>query len=166
MELNDQKELFSKAYVHAVAAVAGYATYEPYPDRESVDLGIAAVGGSGTYRSPRLELQLKCTSPESLEQSWLTYPLKRKNYDELIATNLQVPRILVVVAVPGDVVEDWLLHSEEHMFLRRCAYWHSLRGMPETTNDYAVSIRIPRKNFFSPDELRQLMSLVAARGYV
>ncbi|MCP4592034.1 MAG: hypothetical protein GY842_14965 [bacterium] len=57
MEPNQQLEQLSRAYVRAVAAVAGLAVYEPDVDHDSVDLGLAARGGPGVLRSPRLELQ-------------------------------------------------------------------------------------------------------------
>jgi hypothetical protein len=41
VDLNAQKEQFSRAYVFAVAAVAGYATYTPSVDDDSFDLWIA-----------------------------------------------------------------------------------------------------------------------------
>src|SRR5581483_7510794 len=62
MDLSQKKQEFSNAYVKAVAAVCGYATHQPSVDDDSVDLGIAARGGGGTVRSPKLDLQLKCTA--------------------------------------------------------------------------------------------------------
>ena len=56
MHLDQQKEQFSKAFVHAVATIAGYGTYQPAVDDDSIDLGIAARGGLHTTRRPRLEL--------------------------------------------------------------------------------------------------------------
>ena len=53
--------------MQAVTAAAGYNVYKPEVDDDSVDLGIAARGGKGTFRSPKLELQLKCTSIDVLK---------------------------------------------------------------------------------------------------
>jgi len=47
MTLDGRKEAFSRAYVEAVAAVAGYGAYRPTVDDDSVDLDIAARGGGG-----------------------------------------------------------------------------------------------------------------------
>ena len=74
MDLNQQKEQFSRAYVQAVAAAAGFATYIPDVDDDSIDMGIAA-GGKESRRRPRLELQLKCTAGKSF--SWLAGRSKR-----------------------------------------------------------------------------------------
>jgi hypothetical protein len=132
MDLNDQKELFSKAYVRAVAARSGYTAHEPELDRDSVDLEIAAIAGSGTYRSPKLDLQLKCTSRDIVDATHVKFPLKIKNYDDLRLPNYQVPRILVVVVVPGRI-HDWLAQSEDELVLRHCGYWVSLRGREESS---------------------------------
>jgi len=162
MHLNQRKELFSRAYVHAVTAVAGYSTYAPSVDDDSIDLGIAEAGGSGTLKSPRLELQLKCTSGDDGEGDTLAFPLKRKNYDDLRA-HVLVPRILLVVTVPSDDTKDWLQHGDEEMVLRRCGLWVSLQGQPSSENEASVTVHLPRINVFSPDALRSLMARVAER---
>ena len=96
MEINQQKEQFSDTYVRAVASVAGYSLYKTNVDDDGGDLGIAARGGTGPLLSPRLELQLKCTSRDLINSSWVRYPLNLKNYNDL-RINVLVPRILVVV---------------------------------------------------------------------
>jgi len=62
MDLSLQEEQFSRAFVHAVASVAGLVQYRPEADDDSVDVGFALRGGNGTVRSPRPEAQLKCSS--------------------------------------------------------------------------------------------------------
>jgi len=37
MDINQQKEQFSNAYIQAVASVAGYSLYKPNVDDDSVD---------------------------------------------------------------------------------------------------------------------------------
>jgi len=134
MNESQMKEEFSNAYLRAVAAVAGFTCYKPEPDTDSVDWGIAAVGGKGTTMSPKVELQLKCTGRDMMDGDEIKYPLKMKNYDDLRAENYQVPRILVVVMVPKESAE-WLVHSEEQLAMRHCGYWVSLRGMAQVPND-------------------------------
>ena len=163
MDQNLQKEQFSNAYVRAVAATAGYALYKPEVDDDSVDWGIAATAGKGTTRSPKIELQLKCTSRDLLDDGNLRYPLKVKNYNELRPENYQVPRILVVVRVPSQVVE-WLRHSEESLAMYHCGYWVSIRGCDETSNTDAVTVAIPRKQQFTVENLRDIMVRVGEGG--
>jgi len=164
VDTNHKKEQFANAYVRAVAAVSGYTCYKPEPDTDSVDWGIAAIGGNGTRRSPRLELQLKCTAHGSFgDDNCLHYPLKLKNYNDLRPSNLMVPRLLVVVTIPEDI-SDWLVQSEDQMILRRCGYWLSLKGLPDTTNENKVTVPLPRSNIFSVESLNAMMSRIENGG--
>ena len=163
MDPNQQKEQFSNAYVRAVAATAGYTLYKPEVDDDSVDWGIAATAGKGTTRSPKIELQLKCTSRDLWDDGNLKYPLKVKNYNELRPENYQVPRILVVVLVPNQVAE-WLSHSEESLVMYKCGYWVSIRGWDETSNKDTVTVPIPRKRQFTVENLKDIMVRVGDGG--
>lgn len=100
MDPSQQKEQFSIAWVRTVVSVAGYAVYQTSVDDDSVDLGIAMRGGRGTVRSPRLEVQLKCTAAPNWQSDLMRFPLKRKNYDDLRVDNVLAPRMLIVVCVP------------------------------------------------------------------
>ena len=159
MDINQQKEQFSITYIRAIAAVAGYSLYRPEIDNDSVDLGILSRGGTGKIFSPRLELQLKCTARDVLEKNSIKYPLIIKNYHDLRINSL-VPRILVIVLVP-EKVTDWIKQTEEELCLRYCAYWISLRGMPDTTNTTNVTIEIPRSNQFTPDALQTIIQRIS-----
>ena len=163
MDMGSQKEQFSIAYARAVASVAGYAAAKFDVDDDSVDLSLAERGGKGTVRSPRLDLQLKCTEQDIMRDDHLAFALGIKNYDDLRPENVLVPRILVVVLVP-DRVDDWLAQSEEELALRRCGYWVSLRGMPGTNNSTSVTIDIPRSQMFTPAVLRDIMERVGNGG--
>jgi hypothetical protein len=163
MHVTQQKEQFSNAYLRAVAATAGYNVYKPEVDDDSVDWGIGARGGGGTVRSPKLELQLKCTSRNVLQHECVVFPLERKNYDELRFDDYQVPRILVVVLVP-DQVADWLVQSEESLVLHCCGYWLSLRGRDELANAETVTVHLPRTQIFSVDGLTEMMMRIAKGG--
>lgn len=163
MDINAQKEQFSQAYVQAVAAVAGYNWSQPSVDDDSVDLTLAAKGGGGITRSPKLDLQLKCHALATPAESCFSFALKIKNYEDLRGDNVQVPRILVIVLVPDDVT-DWLNHTEEEVALRRSGYWVSLRGDPPTTNTATVSVTVSRSQQFSPDGLRGIMQRIESGG--
>ena len=62
--LEDCKEYYSKAYIRAVAAAAGYAVDQPEFDKDSRDLVVHASGASGTLQRPALDVQAKCTEHE------------------------------------------------------------------------------------------------------
>ncbi len=120
MDLSQRKEQFSRAYIHAIATVAGFTLYEPKVDDESVDLGIAGRIASDIPRPPRLEIQLKCTSDKIIKGKDIVFSLKRKNYDDLRHDDLIVPRLLVVLVVPRKD-DDWLTHNETETTIRHCA---------------------------------------------
>src|SRR5688572_25436971 len=110
-------------------------------------------------RSPRIELQLKCSARQIVSEDSVRFPLKLKNYTDLRRTGLLVPRFLLVVIVPQDL-KDWLLHSEEELVLRHCGYWLSLCGRPAITNEDAVTVHLPRSNCFTPEALDGIMKRV------
>jgi hypothetical protein len=163
MQLNMQKQEFSKAYARAVASVCGYAEYIPAVDDDSVDIGLALTGGGGSTRSPRLEIQLKCTSTAIPAAGDLSFPLPVKNYEDLRADDVLVPRILVVVHVP-ESPRDWLDHRDLETLLKYCAHWLSLRGWRQTTNESTVTVPIPRDNRFTKDSLLAIMSRIGNGG--
>ena len=155
MDINEQKQQFSVALVRAVAAVCGLAYATPDTDDDSIDATIALRGGGGTVRSPKLDVQLKCSSVVDSSGDEMSYPLPIKNYNELRAVDVMVPRILVVVLVP-DGLMDWLQWTEQQFTLRKCAYWLSLRGKPETENTSSVTVRLLRLQPFHSHALTDI----------
>lgn len=158
VDINIQKEEFSYSYIHAIASTAGYSfQLAPRPlDMDGIDGIIAASASSGSMRRPRLEVQVKCTSRDVLDNEGIKYPLRVKNYDDLRYDDPYISRILVVVLVP-DNPDDWLQQSEAELCLRRCGYWVSLRGQPAMPNQTSVTASIPRKNIFNTNALTMIM---------
>lgn len=162
MNRNEQKQQLSIAYVHAIAAQAGFACQVKIPDEESVDVLISASGRvheTSVVGSPRLELQLKASSRLTLNPDSLPFALPRKNYDDLRGDSL-VPKLLVVLMLPRDVGE-WLDVDEERMIVKRSAYWTSLYGRPSSDNASTVTIPIPRAQRFTVDQSRNLMTRIS-----
>jgi hypothetical protein len=159
---NEQKQQLSVAYVHAIAARAGYTCQVQVVDDDSVDVLIGARGyvdDRATVRSPRIEVQLKATSSARLERDYVTFRLPVKNYRELAGKTL-IPRLLVVLVLPKQQAE-WLETTEECMISRRCAYWLSLDALAETANTSSITVRLPRSQQFTVDQLRGLMERVS-----
>lgn len=163
MELSLRKEQFSNAFVHAAAAVAGFSTSKPNVDDDSIDWTISQRGGNGAIKSPKLDLQLKCTGAPDFGQDHLRFAVSIKNYEDLRAENTQVPRILVVVTVPAEL-NDWLELNEEVLSLRKCAYWLSLRGHPPTENVETVTVMLPRTQRFDHASLGEMMNRIGDGG--
>lgn len=160
MDINAQKEQFSQAYVRAIAAVAGFAVAKPEVDDDSIDLSIKSRFHSVR---PQLDVQLKCTETLELADTQMGFPLKQKNYLDLSAPDVLVPRILVVLRVPADLTE-WIHQDEDQLHMRRCGYWVNLAGFPVTQNDTSTTIQVPRSNRFTADALRNMMSRIADGG--
>lgn len=160
MDLNRQKEEFSNAFIQAVASAAGYSVTRPSVDDDSVDWMVAQAGGEGLIRSPRLELQLKSSSRLDISEDTIPFPLKIKNYDDLRASNCLVPRILVVARLPSDV-EDWLELSDDQLILRYCAYWMSLHGHDEVSNESNVTVYVPVEQKFHVESLSAIMDKIS-----
>jgi hypothetical protein len=149
---NDREEELSRAYVSAVAAVAGYVTFQQNFDRDGVDIQIRA----GGLMRPSLDIQLKATiNLGEATEGVYRYPLKRRNYD-LLRGQTTIPRILVLLALP--VAEaDWLSVTPDLLMLRRCAFWVNLAGFPETQNTDSVTISVHSSNLFDVACLKGLM---------
>lgn len=161
MHITQQQEEFSRAFVHAVASAAGLKVQAgATPDDDSVDLTVSSRGPMGTLRSPRLDVQLKCTMADAPEGD-LTFPLKRKNYDDLRGpiVQFQVPRILVVVFVPEDVGQ-WVSDASDSLILRHTARWACLHGKPATSNTATVSVVLTGAQRFTVRELTAMMARV------
>jgi hypothetical protein len=105
---------------------------------------------------PSLGLQLKATInlAEPVDGAF-RFPLSRRNYD-LLRLPTQVPRLLVVLSLPRDD-EHWLRVTAEELVLRRCAFWASLSGQPDTKNKETITISIPAENRLDVESLRVLM---------
>ena len=124
----DRQEALSRAYASAIAAGAGYATYVPNIDRDSVDIGFMA----GGQMRPNIHAQLKATINLRRSGEFFKFSLKKKNYDDLRAQT-QIPRIVVVLALPKNET-SWLNVSVAKLVMKHCAYWASLRREPWPTS--------------------------------
>lgn len=148
----DVESALSIAYVHAIAAHAGYVCGEPPgPDRDSIDIQVA----SGGSMRPKLDIQLKASIQLCCLGDKFSYPLKIKNYNDL-RLETQTPRILVVLDLPQEK-ERWLTVSVDELIIRRAAYWVSLSGAQASSNIKSVTIHIPKRNIFDVDALSNLM---------
>lgn len=160
LSMSHAQEQFAKAFVLAVAALAGCSAAEPAPDVDDIDWTLSC---RLRPRRPKLDLQVKSWTRDTGTPEALHYPLQRKNYDGLVLTNLLIPRFLVLVLVPPQP-DDWLSVSPEQLVLRRCAFWCSLAGQPESENISTVTVQVPRANLFDVAAVTRLMQVINEGG--
>jgi len=109
-----------------------------------------------------LDIQAKSSTTPAVTNSQVLYDMEVKTYDDLRDPAVGCPRILVLLVLPQDEAA-WTEQNEDHLLLRQCAYWMSLKGMDSTTNTETIRVRIPRGNVFSVAALTQLMDKVRKR---
>jgi hypothetical protein len=164
---NDIKAELSYAYLHAVAARAGFGcevTGRP-SDNAGVDAYVRVkerLAENAKYTNFPFEVQLKATSKTpALEADrysfWLDDVVR---YDDLRAQSAPMPKILVVLFLPTDA-SQWLEHTNEGVVTRRCAYWVSLWNAPASGNQTGQTVYLPKSNVLSVDGLRSLAQRLA-----
>lgn len=94
-------------------------------DIGGIDIIISGEEQEYSLYPPRLEVQVKSTSTAVIDDEFIRYPLKLKNYNELRKSKTLVPKILVIILLPDNSAE-WVNQSSEELCLRRCGYWLSL----------------------------------------
>lgn len=164
MTQNHRQEALCRAYVQAVAALAGVGTSVPVPDY-GVDLSLRNIeqrGGRHLDTRLQLDLQLRSTTRANVSDTHVSYDLDVQTYDFLRELS-QVRCVLVVLVLPDDETL-WLSQSVEELIVRHCAYWHSLRGVNPTTAVSSVRITIPRSQVFSVDTVRAILNRLGQGG--
>lgn len=164
MYITAKKEQFSRAFMHALCAKGGLEFRSVEVDDDSVDHEVVANRSLGTkIRAPQLGVQLKCTETDDGNGDHLVFPLPMKNYDDLRDPRVHIPRILVVLAVP-EALDAWLNETTEQTAMRRCAYWASLRGMPDVSNETTRTVRLPRGQLMNSSTLLEIMKRIGDGG--
>ncbi len=154
-----QQEGFGDAFLLAVAGVAGCAVSLRRPDDDSVDWTLSC----RLPRRPKLDIQMKTWTGDDGTGEAMRYPLKRKNYHDLIIADTLVSRILVLVTLPHDLGE-WMSLLPDQLVLRRCGYWVSLFGRPPSDNEISVTVPVPRTNLLTPEALQGMMQRISDGG--
>jgi hypothetical protein len=165
---NNIKAELSYAYLHAVAARAGVACEVTgrHSDAVGVDATLRVSQPSAPFPMLKyfaIDVQLKATSQEpTLVEGWYSFWLPLDLYDRLRETAVDPPRLLAVLFLPADP-SQWLLHSEEALIARRCAYWVSLCGAPPSENKTGQTVYLPQANFLSVAALQALLERFARK---
>lgn len=158
---NIESEL-SYAYLHAVASHAGVACSvgSRHEDNNGIDATLTAWGpfaNGGYLTEVTIKVQLKATiavpADDGIAFSYFLNGVNR--YDDLRTETVSSARILIVLFLPADA-QEWLNHSADQLALRRCAYWQSLRGAPQTSNRSGATVKLPKNQMFNAQALNDL----------
>jgi Domain of unknown function (DUF4365) len=168
LSMNEMAAELSYAYLHAVASRAGFAC--EIAGRQSDRAGIDArlhikerLAPNAAFTDFPVEIQLKATSRSPvLQNEHYSYWLKSDHYEKLRNPGVWNLRLLVVLFLPEDQ-SQWLMHDEDGMVTRRCAYWVSLKGADPSDNATGQTVYVPRANRFSHDGLRALATKFACQ---
>ena len=166
-DLNLRKEALSYAYIDCIATTAGYEcqTKRRVMDNAGIDLTIEVPGEMLACLSPKVDVQVKCTSSDCINGDFIHFNLEVRNYDRLIDTRSIIPLILIVVLVSKNTT-DWIKNSANDDISTRLgagAYWISLKGEQSTDNTNTKTIKIPLSHRLSPEVLQEIMRKIAQR---
>jgi Domain of unknown function (DUF4365) len=164
---NNIKAELSYAYLHAVASRAGLACEATgrHSDGAGVDAVIRAkerFAANSIYTDFAVDVQLKSTSAEPAydARERYSFSLRRDHYEKLRNSERHAQLILVVLFLSPDA-SSWLTHTEDGLIARRCAYWVSILGAPESANSGSQTVYIPPTNLLSVEGLRSVMTTVS-----
>lgn len=164
MTRNHRQEALCRAYVQAVAALAGVASSRPEPDY-GIDHSLREVNVRDRHHrdsSVQIDLQLRATTRAKRDAATLTYDLDVDTYNNLRIRSVGCPRILVVLVLPKEE-ENWLNQSPEELSIQHSAYWFSLEGAPPTPARRSIRVAIPVANLFTPEAVWFLLQQVRDR---
>lgn len=154
----------SYAYLHAVSSKAGMSceTTGRHVDNMGIDAQIRASEQFSTdsiLTDITIDIQLKATTdtPSNRNEKLSYFIRDIKHYDKLRKESITIPRILVVLFLPGDD-NEWLQQTEEHLIIKKCAWWVSLKGAKESDNTSGQTVYLPVNQIFNVDGLRNIMT--------
>lgn len=158
-------EDLSRAYVWAVAARAGCI----YQDTRR-DLGTDAelhyvewVDGKPRETGLELRLQIKATTQgHKHTPAEVILDLEVEHYRKLIVQSPGVRSILIVFDMPEEDAR-WLDTAQDGLVMRNCAYWVSLEGWEDVSNETRKRVKIPRTQRFDVDAVRGALRRIACR---
>ena len=161
---NDIESELSYAYLHAVASNAGASCLVATRslDGNGIDAIITGWGpypNGGYLEEITIHVQLKATIGVPIEKNGhFSYFLKEiKQYNDLRAYTVSVPRILVVLFLPTNAAE-WLNISPSELILKKCAYWTSLRGAADPTNKTGETVYLPISQIMNSNNLLEIFA--------
>lgn len=157
-----RKEEISISYLNALCAQEGISMECLKHDDDGIDFILKKIvkRRDGSFFSSSFEVQLKSTSSIRLERGQsFSYPLKKKNYDDLRRPSTAKPFLFLLILPEEE--EHWLAHSVDELVIRKCMYWLDLKGLPDNDNVSSVTVHFPQENVVSPEMLRSTIMRIA-----
>lgn len=150
-----QKERFSRAWVIAAAAAADFTYNIVVDDNYGVDMTVRSAAHA-------IDFQLKATSRPRINSGFLIHDLDVRTYDLLRSSNRSAGTVLGVVVV-GEDTASWHDMDDTRTTLACAAYYLPLMGLPKTPSKRKVRLKVPLANLLTPEAMRDLMEMEAAR---
>jgi len=157
-----RKEELSKSYLNAVCAVKGIATNVKTHDDDGIDVILQKIMNrkDGRKYNAQISVQLKSTSSDYSEfDNSFSYPLKRKNYDDL-RRPATLKSYLFLLILPKNE-NEWVLQSIDELMIRKCMYWADLKELPNSDNNTSVTVRFSKNNVVSSESLDNILTKIA-----
>jgi hypothetical protein len=161
------EEGLSRAYVDAVVSRAGMTVSIPTRDY-GIDGSIRKIGfirGKRCETGIGVDFQLKSSHSRNIVElfpSRVKYRMEVDAYNNLVF-NSATPRILILVLLAYDS-DSWVSTNDHCLSIRRTAWWLSLRGRPESTNQESVTVEIPRGQKFDVTSLKSMIARIEQGG--
>ena len=156
------EESLSISYVNAIVANSGQ-SFDVRNRDYGVDgsvIRIQRIKDQYIDMGPAFDCQLKATIDWSIDQESesINYDMKVEAYNRLIRRNENstLPCFLILYCLPKNR-DEWVNLSEEELILKKCCYFYYLNGA-ETDNTSQKRIKIPIKNIFNSDAVKQLIT--------
>lgn len=151
---------YGEDLVRAMASAAGLLIGTRSPDVDGVDFNFRYPGRLNGRGYASIEAQVKSWKQPRIIDDKLAYPLKSRNYNNLVGTppiDFPVARLLFLVIVPEEPA-DYVDICGEHYSFAHAAYWLSLMDFdraPESST--AKTVYVPTSNLLTPDSLLTLV---------
>jgi hypothetical protein len=163
---NNRKAELSYAYLHAVAAAAGFACRDTHRhlDGCGVDAQIDVseqLDPNASLTDFSLHVQLKATSATlPIVGGKLSFSLDVDQYNRLRRKTVSIPKLIVLMTLP-ETNESWLNVSANELVARHCARWTCIYGAPDSPNATKVTVRFDVNRVLTPLALRDIARLIA-----
>jgi hypothetical protein len=167
---NNRRAELSHAYLHALAASAGFGcscdeNRDPDGSCTTARLDIREqLDPQSSLRAFSVEFHLLAMAGQpAAVRSKLPCALEVDLYDRLRNTTAGVPRFMALLCLPEDP-DSCLTLAAEDLIARRCARWLCLQGAPETPNTVETTVCVPVWNVLTPEALREIARRVSLGG--